>query len=140
MPVFEAFLEDHITGALALWGETEHIGLSSADDPQSLAYFLARNPGCSFIVREDSRMIGACLCGHDGRRGYIHHLAVALAYRRTRLASQLLSRCLAALRDAGIQKCHAFVFHTNPNGDLFWTPQGWERRDDLRVYSKHTFV
>ncbi len=138
MPAIQLFEDDHIDRALDLWRETEHIGLSSADEPQHLRAFLSRNRGYSFVVLEEGRLVGACLCGHDGRRGYIHHLAVAESHRRGRLGTLLLGRCLDALREAGIQKCQAFVFHASPYGELFWERIGWERRDDLLVYSMYT--
>ena len=138
MPALERFEARHITKALALWRDVENIGLSSADEPDQIASFLARNPGFSFVAIDDGQLVGACLCGHDGRRGYVHHLAVHEAHRKTGLGSELLTHSLDALRSSGIRKCHAFVFHSNPYADLFWTPQGWERRDDLLVYSKHT--
>jgi len=136
MPSIEDFTTDHIEEALALWRATDNIGLSTADEPQRLAAFLQRNPGLSFVALDYGRIVGACLCGHDGRRGYVHHLAVSPSHRRTGLASKLLDRCLAALRAERILKCHAFVFRSNPYGELFWRREGWERRDDLFVYSR----
>ena len=73
-----------------------------------------------------------------GVAGYVHHLAVAESHRRGRLGIQLLGSCLEALREAGIPKCHAFVFHASPYGKLFWEPAGWERRDDLLIYSMYS--
>jgi len=135
MESIEVFTDAHIERALSLWRTSDAIGLSEADEPSRLSAFLRRNPGLSFVALDGGRLIGACLCGHDGRRGYVHHLAVDPGSRRVRLASRLLDRCLAALLDAGIQKCHAFVFRSNPYAGLFWEPKGWERRDDLIVYS-----
>ncbi len=137
MPSINTFRREHIPQALALWKSTDHIGLSSADEPAALVSFLERNPGFSFVVLDSDELVGAVLCGHDGRRGYIHHLAVAETHRRDNLGSRLLERCLASLQRAGITKCHAFVFHENPYAERFWQPQGWERRDDLLVYSKY---
>ena len=71
------FAEAHIGPARDLWRETEHMCLSSADGPDDLRAFLLRNPGCSVVALEDGRFVGTCLCGHDGRRGHLYHLAVA---------------------------------------------------------------
>lgn len=138
MASISPFEEAHIEEALELWQATEHIGLSSTDEPTNLSAFLARNPGFSFVATEGGRVVGTCLCGHDGRRGYIYHLSVASSHRRQGLGAMLLDRCLAGLRGTGIQKCHAFVYYANPHGDLFWKAQGWERRDELIPYSKLT--
>jgi len=140
MPVIEAFKTDHIEQALDLWHAIGNMGLSSADEPEHIARFLARNPGFSFVAIDADQLVAACLCGHDGRRGYIHHLAVLEAYRQAGLGTELLSHCLDTLHQSGIQKCHAFVFRSNPYAELFWGPGGWERRDDLLVYSESTSV
>ncbi len=127
--------EDHIEAALALWRATPHIGLSSADEPERLQRFLERNRGCSFVALAGDRVVGTSLCGHDGRRGYLYHVAVAAEWQGNGLGSQLVERSLAALREQGIGKCHAFVFREDPHRERFWEPKGWERRDEIVVYS-----
>jgi ribosomal protein S18 acetylase RimI-like enzyme len=136
METITPFTETRIREALRFWQATDHIGLSSADSPDALGSFLARNPGLSFCALHSNRLVGTILCGTDGRRGYIYHLAVTDDHRRTGLGKRLVSRSLEALARAGIPKCHAFVFDDNPYGELFWDATGWQRRDDLRVYSK----
>ena len=132
----QPFTEEHIPAAIELWRNTDHIGLSSADEPLALARYLGRNPGFSFVALDDGQVIGAVLSGHDGRRGFIHHLAVAASHRRLGLGRSLLEKCLQALASARIHKCHAFVFADNPYTELFWEPAGWQRRDELQLYSK----
>lgn len=61
------------------------------------------------------RLVGAVLCGHDERRGYIHHLAVRPDCRRKGLGGKLIQVCLGRLNAAGIQKCHIFIFKDNTN-------------------------
>lgn len=61
---------------LALWQRTEGVGLNESDTRENIASYLQRNPGMSFVARDpDGKLIGAVLCGHEGRRGYLHHLA-----------------------------------------------------------------
>ena len=114
MPAIQPFGEAHIGLALDLWRETEHIGLSSADEPRNLRAYLSRNPGCTFVALKEGRLVGACFCGHDGRRGYIHHLTVARSHRRGGLGTRLLARCLDALREAGVRKCHGLRLPRKP--------------------------
>lgn len=132
----QIFTEEHIPAAIALWEATDHIGLSSADEPKAITRYLKRNPGFSFVALASDQVIGAVLCGHDGRRGFIHHLAVTDSHRQVGLGRRLLDRCLDKLHTAEIYKCHAFVFQDNPYTELFWAPVGWQRRDELLIYSK----
>ncbi|MCB2170395.1 MAG: GNAT family N-acetyltransferase [Deltaproteobacteria bacterium] len=120
----------------ALWTSCEGVGLNDADRPEALRAYLVRNPGMSFVAQEDDAIVGAVLCGHDGRRGYLNHLAVSPAHRYQGIARRLVSSCLAALKAAGIGKCHLFIFSSNQDGQNFWQKIGWELRDDLAVASR----
>jgi ribosomal protein S18 acetylase RimI-like enzyme len=98
--------------------------------------YLARNPGMSFVACDGGRVVGAVLCGTDGRRGYLHHLAVAAPDRQRGLGRALVQRCLDALAAAGITKCHLFVFAPNIPARNFWTRIGWRLREDIVVMSR----
>ena len=95
------------------------MGVSQADSRQAIEAYLNRNPGMSLIASVADTVIGAILCGHDGRRGYIHHLAIHPAYRRHGVARTLVERSLESLHRAGIDKCHIFVFNDNHAGLAF---------------------
>lgn len=118
---------------MALWRRTEGVGLNESDTRPAIAAYLRRNPRFSFVAEKDGRIVGAVLCGHDGRRGYLHHLAVARQHRRRGIGRQLVTACLAKLRKAGIQKCNIFIFADNAAGMKFWAHTGWKLRTELRV-------
>ena len=121
---------------LRLWQNTEGVGLNESDTPEHLAAYLKRNPDLSFVARVQSEIVGAVLCGHDGRRGYLHHLAVAQTYRRQGAGRRLVETCLRELEKLGILKCNIFLFADNADGELFWRHNGWIDRADLRVMQK----
>lgn len=121
---------------LALWQASDGVGLSDADAPDQIGRFLERNPGLSLVALVDDELVGAVLCGHDGRRGYLHHLAVHPDYRQRGIGRQLVQRCLAKLGEAGIQKCHLFVFKDNEGARTFWQRTGWTPRTELRMMSR----
>ena len=133
----EPFHIDRYDEVYALWGRCSGVGLSSADEHDQIAAYLARNPGMSFIALDGLAVVGIVLGGHDGRRGYLHHLAVDDDYRRLGVGRQLVEKCLSTLAAEGIQKCHLFIFHENEGGIAFWQAQGWTLRQDIRVVSKH---
>lgn len=123
--------------AYALWEATEGIGLSAGDSRAAIQRYLERNPGMSFVARSEAGVLeGTLLCGHDGRRGFLHHLVVHPASRRRGLGRELVARGLAALRAEGIDKCHLFVYKENLAGRAFWTAEGWSERITLVLMSK----
>lgn len=84
---------DDLPEVLELWSRTEGVGLNESDSPAALGCFLARNPGLSRVVRDGDKtdkIVAAVLCGHDGRRDFLYHLAVMPAYRRQRHGKQLV--------------------------------------------------
>jgi putative acetyltransferase len=131
-----AFTIDRYDDVLALWKECEGVGLSGADSREGIRLYLERNPGTSFIAHSEAKLVGAALAGHDGRRGYIHHLAVHPDYRRQGLGRLLAGKCVDALREAGIGKCHIFIFNSNTGGIAFWKSMDWTLREDVSLMSK----
>jgi len=138
MPVeIAAFTIDCYDQVFAIWREAEGVGLhDDCDSRQGIQSYLARNPGLSFIAVAGGAVVGAVLCGHDGRRGYVHHLAVHPGWRRRGVGRKLVDRCLEALRAEGITKCHIFVFRGNVDAMAFWRSVGWTPRSDIGVVSK----
>jgi ribosomal protein S18 acetylase RimI-like enzyme len=121
---------------LAFWMRTPGLGLSDADSRYGIRVFLERNPGTSFICEEGEQLVGTILCGHDGRRGYIYHLAVDEAYRKRGIGRQLTQQSLVALHRIGIAKCHLFVYRDNREAELFYDRMEWQKRTTLDIFSK----
>ena len=121
--------------AHALWEATPGVGLSAADERGPIERYLRRNPGLSFVAMEGEAMVGTILCGHDGRRGLIHHLMTVPGRRRTGVGSALLRAGLAALRSQGIDKCHLLVVGDNRAGLDFWRAAGAVERSELALLS-----
>lgn len=118
-----------------LWQQSEGIDLSGADSRSSITRFLERNPGLSFVARDGDLLVGAVLCGHDGRRGYIDHLAVLKSHRLHGIGRMLASRCLYSLMQNGIQKWNLFVREDNQEAIAFWSKLGWQQRVELVTMS-----
>lgn len=123
--------------ALSLWQNTDGIGLDrDVDTKERIWIYLQRNPGLSFAAFEKGKVIGAVLCGHDGRRGYLHHLTIDEAHRNKGIGTALAEKVISKLRTLGIRKCNIFVFANNPSGQAFWERNGWIEQTDLKVLSK----
>jgi ribosomal protein S18 acetylase RimI-like enzyme len=134
--VIREFTMADYDSAYALWSATEGVGLSQADEPRNVARFLDRNPGLSFVAEDGKRIVGAVLCGNDGRRGFLHHLAVEKGRRRSGIGRRLVQHCLSGLSATGLRKCHIFVITDNIEGQRFWRSIGWEERTTLKVMSR----
>ena len=117
--------------------DVDGMGLRSLDDSQQgISAFLKRNPATNFVAIAHGEIIGAILCGHDGRRGYIYHTVVKTAYRNQGIASKLIETAVTALQKEGITRVCLNVMEANESGRAFWQKRGWEKKDFLGFYSK----
>lgn len=123
-----------------LWSRSEGVGLGDSDTRSAIAAYLERNPGMSAVAIDAASgggsIVGAALCGHDGRRGTLHHVAVEPSYRRRGIARALVDWGIARLGEAGIAKCNIFLWRDNTDGAAFWTREGWVGRADLVVMQR----
>ena len=76
------------------------------------------------------------MCWHDGRRGYLHHVAVREDWRHHGIGAALVTLALKGLKEEGIDKCHLFVKVDNQAARSFWKNVGWKERVDLVMMSK----
>jgi ribosomal protein S18 acetylase RimI-like enzyme len=120
------FLIDDYHAVVELWKRVEGLEIAEGDDREGVAQFLARNSELSRVATDGSTIVGAALCGHDGRRGHIYHVAVDPKYQGTGLGKRLVDGCLDGLGRAGIQRAIILVAHDNPQGRGFWKRCGWE--------------
>ncbi|HEY8835344.1 MAG TPA: GNAT family N-acetyltransferase [Chthoniobacterales bacterium] len=115
--------------AVALWANIEGVEICEGDSRKEISEYLKRNPGLSRVVEVDGVMVGAALCGHDGRRGWIYHLAVAQEHRGHGVGKLLVEDCVDGLRKAGLRRAIILVAGDNSTGHQFWLRNGWENID-----------
>ena len=126
---------DHVDDVLRLWEDTDGVILMDTDNAEDLPHYFERNPNISQVALASGVVVGAVLCGHDGRRGYLHHLAVAPGYRGRGLGRDLVAACTQQLADAGIKACNLFVENDNGNARSFWRYHDWKLWQAIRVMS-----
>jgi N-acetylglutamate synthase len=120
------FVIDDYDKVVALWNLAEGVEVAEGDSKAEIRSYLARNPGFSHVAEKEGLIVGGVLCGHDGRRGLIYHLAVAPAHHGQGIGKRLILECLSRLREAGIARALIFVAQDNPSGHSFWLRNGWE--------------
>ena len=104
------------------------------DSKEGVERFLNRNPGISVVAEEDGKIIGAILCGHDGRRGCMYHVCVDPDYRLKGIGKSMVVFAMEALKKEKINKVSLIAFTKNDIGNAFWKEIGWTKREDLNYY------
>ena len=118
-----------------LWMTIDGFGIRTIDDSKAgVARFLKRNPTTSVVAEADGKIVGAILCGHDGRRGCFYHVCVQKEYRKHGIGKAMAVFCMKALQEEEINKVSLIAFQKNEGGNQFWRKVGWTFRDDLNYY------
>lgn len=119
----------------ALWTKIRGFGLRSVDDSkEGIERFLERNPTTSVVAEEEGKIVGAILCGHDGRRGCLYHVCVDEKYRMRGIGKSMVVYAMEALKKEKISKVSLIAFTKNDIGNAFWNEIGWTKRQDLNYY------
>lgn len=112
-----------------LWDES---GLSDEpeDQAEEIDEFLRSTQSSAFVAEEKERIVGAVLCGSDGRYGYIHHLAVADHKRNHGIGRSLVQACVTFLN-----KRHVLIMvrENNERGREFWRRLAFCEVDGLKI-------
>lgn len=127
-------IEDY-PGVRALWMTIKGFAIRSIDDScEGVARFLKRNPTTSVVAEENGEIVGAILCGHDGRRGCLYHVCVREDRRMQGIGKAMVVHCMEALKEEQISKVSLIAFTVNDIGNAFWRCIGWTKREDLNYY------
>jgi len=110
-------------GLRELWREAGFHSIG--DDDRSLARLARRNPGLVLVAAEGSRIVGSALGGWDGRRGWLYHVTTAETHRRQGIATRLVTRIEAGLRDLDCPRISVMVSEENAGARAFWSARGY---------------
>ena len=134
MNIREMKIEDY-EKVYALWKTIKGFGIRSVDDSkEGIERFLKWNPGLSVVAEERGEIVGAILCGSDGRRGCLYHVCVHKDFRRQGIGKTMVVWCMEKLKELQINKVSLIAFTQNDVGNAFWKEIGWTKREDLNYY------
>ena len=117
--VIEEMFLSRFEQTMQLWRISDGVRLKSVDSRKTIERFLERNSGLSYVAIDDTKVIGAVLCSHDGRIGYLTHLAVHPEYRRQGIGRSLVGRCFYALMSISISQCALMMMEEDQNAINF---------------------
>ena len=127
--------EEDYEKVYGLWRTIKGFGIRSMDDSkEGVTRFIRRNPSTSMVAETKGQLVGAILCGHDGRRGCFYHVCVREDYRKRGIGKNMAVKAMRALQEEQINKVCLIAFKKNEIGNSFWKSVGWTFREDLNYY------
>ncbi|HXY46466.1 MAG TPA: GNAT family acetyltransferase [Thermoplasmata archaeon] len=104
-----------------------HVGPS--DSRQELERSRRRDADLFLVAEEDERIVGVVFGRYDGRRGWIHHLAVDVNRRRLGIGGKLVAELERRLARKGCAKVNLHVVPENETVCAFYEELGYGRRN-----------
>ncbi len=122
---------------IELWDSIPELKFpSSFDTEKRLTKFLNKNDKLSTIAKYNGEIIGALLCGNDGRRGFFYHIGVNPKHRKEKIATKMVEYSFEKLRADEIDTCFLFTNDFNINAQLFWKSMGFGHAPHVMYQSR----
>jgi len=86
-----------------------------------------------FVAEAGGSIIGTCMAGYDGHRGWLYAVAVSPQHRRTGAGSQLVILAMQALKKLGCIKVNIQIRATNSEVAAFYKSLGFATEDRLSL-------
>ena len=97
---------------------------------------LTCDPDLSLVAEQDGRVVAAIMGAWDGRRGWLHHLAVDVAYRGRGIATRLIGEVERRLRAKGCLKVNLLVNRGNEPARCLYRRMGYQETKSLVAMGK----
>lgn len=86
-----------------------------------------------FVAEHGDEIVGACMAGYDGHRGWLYAVAVAPGERRGGVGTQLVKTALEELKCLGCIKVNLQIRPTNTAVAAFYKSLGFATEDRLSM-------
>ena len=86
-----------------------------------------------FVAVCNGELIGACMAGYDGHRGWLYAVAVSREHRRTGAGAELVACAVAALKKIGCIKVNLQIRSTNTEVAAFYESLGFVAEERLSM-------
>lgn len=121
----------------ALWlASAPGIEIRPSDNRAEVEKRLRRDQDLFLVAQREGRIVGVVMGGWDGRRGWIHHLAVATEWQGQGVASALVGQLEERLLALGCLKVNLLVRRVNEAARSLYAALGYQEAPALVAMGK----
>jgi ribosomal protein S18 acetylase RimI-like enzyme len=86
-----------------------------------------------FVAENNEQIVGACIAGYDGHRGWLYAVAVLPEFRRNAVGKRLVQAAMISLKEIGCIKVNLQIRPTNTEVAAFYKSLGFSVEDRLSM-------
>lgn len=86
-----------------------------------------------FVSEQAGKLIGACMAGYDGHRGWLYSVAVLQEQRRSGAGAALVKHAIQSLKELGCIKVNLQIRSTNTEVAAFYKALGFVVEERLSM-------
>ena len=86
-----------------------------------------------FVVESEGNLIGACMAGYDGHRGWLYAVAILNEHRRNGTGAALVKHAIQSLKELGCIKVNLQIRATNTAVAAFYKSLGFAVEERLSM-------
>jgi len=106
------------------------------DAPERIAAEYTGDNAVFLVAEEESRIVGAVFGTHDGRKGWINRLVVALDYQRNGLGQKLIKAAEEVFNKLGIEIIACLIDAENAASMEFFSSCNYTKHSDIIYFAK----
>ncbi len=91
-----------------------------------------------FVAFNEDQMVGACMAGYDGHRGWLYAVAVPLSQRRQGVGEKMVQHALKKLKQLGCGKVNLQIRADNTEVASFYSSLGFVVEERMSMGLKLT--
>lgn len=117
-----------------LWVMTG-LAIGISDTKEHVERVLKQHPELFIVGKVEEKIVAVVMGAFDGRRGYVHHLAVDSEFQKKGYGKEIMEELHKRFLKKGVVKVHLFVDIETKGVIEFYQKLGWYLRDDLKMMS-----
>ncbi len=86
-----------------------------------------------FVAESEGQIVGACMAGYDGHRGWLYAVAVSREYRRKGAGARLIQHAMKKLKELGCIKVNLQIRASNAAVASFYQSLGFLPEERLSM-------
>jgi len=135
--ILRGFTMDDYEAVYALWRDAgQGVSLRPSDERVEVAKKLSRDPDLFLVAEDGGRVVGAIVGGWDGRRGWLHHLAVSHDARGRGIGAALVIEVERRLKEKGCLKVNLLVHGSNEAARRLYQRLGYDEMTGIVAMGK----